>query len=91
MKPADRAKLTASLRDHVAKVAEDLRAQMREVPVPARKMPHQAHAALIREFLRCVRTGAVPETTCEDNIKSLAMVHAAVKSARLGRRVKVEV
>ena len=79
------------LRAEACHKPKGLRAQMREVPVPARKMPHQAHAALIREFLRCVRTGAVPETTCEDNIKSLAMVHAAVKSARLGRRVKVEV
>jgi hypothetical protein len=29
MKPADRARLTTALRDHVAKVAEDLRAKMR--------------------------------------------------------------
>lgn len=29
MKPADRARLTSALRDHVAKVAEDLRAKMR--------------------------------------------------------------
>ncbi len=46
------------------------------------------HAGLIREFVNAVRTGSTPETTCTDNIKSLAMVFGAVESAETGRRVE---
>ncbi len=48
------------------------------------------HAAIIREFLDCVRDGGRPQTDCRDNIKSLAMVHAAIESAESGRKVAVE-
>lgn len=47
------------------------------------------HAGLIREFVRCVRTGGTPETVCTDNIKSLAMVFGAIESARQQKRVPV--
>ena len=47
------------------------------------------HASIIREFVRCVESGATPETVCTDNIKSLAMVFAAIKSAETGARVAV--
>jgi predicted dehydrogenase len=47
------------------------------------------HAGLIREFAHCVRTGAIPETICTDNIKSLAMVFAAIESAQTSRVVKI--
>jgi predicted dehydrogenase len=47
------------------------------------------HAGLIADFIRCIRTGIVPETVCTDNIKSLAMVLSAVESAELGQSVKV--
>lgn len=47
------------------------------------------HAGLLREFVRCVQTGATPETTCADNIKSLAMVFGAIESAETGRRVEI--
>lgn len=59
------------------------------VPVPAMKQV-QMHGAL-REMLRFLRTGAVPQTECHDNIKSLAMVFAAVESGRKGKYVKIEV
>lgn len=49
------------------------------------------HAGLIHEFVRCVQTGETPETVCTDNIKSLAMVFGAIESARLGRRVTIDV
>ena len=48
-------------------------------------------AAVIADFVTCLQTGAVPETVCTDNIKSLAMVHAAVESARTGARVEIAV
>jgi predicted dehydrogenase len=47
------------------------------------------HAGVIRDFVRCVQTGETPETICTDNIKSLAMVFAAIESAEQGRRVPV--
>jgi predicted dehydrogenase len=45
------------------------------------------HAGCIRDFVRCVQTGATPETICTDNIKSLAMVFGAIESAESGQRV----
>lgn len=47
------------------------------------------HAGLIREMVECIRFGGVPETASSDNIKSLAMVFAAIESASSGRRVRV--
>jgi predicted dehydrogenase len=47
------------------------------------------HAGVIREFLDSLREGRKPMTDCTDNIKSIAMVLAAVESAETGRRVKV--
>ena len=49
------------------------------------------HVGLLREFVDCVRTGKSPETICSDNIKSLAMVFAAIESAEKGQRVEVKV
>ena len=47
------------------------------------------HAGVIREFVDCVRTGSEPETTCGDNIKSLAMVFGAIESADTGEKVSI--
>lgn len=47
------------------------------------------HPGLIREFVDCVKRGRKPETICTDNIKSLAMVFAAIDSAEKDRRVPV--
>jgi hypothetical protein len=46
------------------------------------------HGAL-REMLAFLRTGRKPQTECHDNIKSLAMVLAAIESSRAGKRVEV--
>ena len=48
------------------------------------------HAGLIQEFVHAVRTGAIPETVCTDNIKSLAMVLGAIASTESGKRVGIE-
>ena len=45
---------------------------------------------VIAEFVSCVEAGTMPETVCTDNIKSLAMVHAAIESSRCGARVEIE-
>jgi predicted dehydrogenase len=47
------------------------------------------HAGIIAEFVRCVRSGEQPETTCTENIKSLAMVFGAIESAEQGRPVQI--
>jgi predicted dehydrogenase len=49
----------------------------------------EMHGAL-REMLRFLRTGETPQTECHDNIKSLAMVFAAMGSSRRGERVRIE-
>jgi predicted dehydrogenase len=49
------------------------------------------HAGNIREFVHCVQTGHTPETVASDNIKSLAMVFAAISSAGLQRPVEIEI
>jgi predicted dehydrogenase len=50
----------------------------------------EGHASVIGAFLRAVETGEKPETSGEDNIKSLAMVSAAIESARARQRVMIE-
>ena len=48
-------------------------------------------AGSLRDFLHALETGASPMGECHDNIKSLAMVFAAIESAKTGVRVKVEI
>ena len=43
----------------------------------------------LRLFLQALETGVTPACECHDNIKSLAMVHAAIESAATGRRVTI--
>ena len=45
----------------------------------------------LADFIKALRTGEVPMNECHDNIKSFAMVIAALESSRSGRRVPVEV
>jgi len=47
-------------------------------------------AGSLREFVQALRTGQTPQGECHDNIKSLAMVFAAIESAKTGKRVSVE-
>ncbi|MER8761620.1 MULTISPECIES: Gfo/Idh/MocA family oxidoreductase [unclassified Mesorhizobium] len=47
------------------------------------------HLGIIQDFVRAVETGTAPETRGADNIKSLAMVFAAIESAETGRLVAI--
>jgi len=58
-------------------------------PVRSRLRHTGMHGAL-REMLAYLRTGRTPQTECHDNIKSLAMVMAAVESSRSGKTVAVK-
>jgi predicted dehydrogenase len=49
------------------------------------------HAGAIAEFLDCVRSGAIPETIASDNIRSLAMVQAAIQSSETGLPVEIKI
>lgn len=62
---------------------------MHDLPIPALDpaLPVGGHAGIIREFVRCVRSGATPETHAADNLKSLAMVLGAIESAERGETV----
>lgn len=55
---------------------------------PSRLRFPAMHGAL-REMLAFLRRGTLPQTECHDNIKSLAMVFAAIESARRRARVLV--
>ena len=65
--------------------------EMNEVCSDEKPLEVTGHEACIREFLGCVRGGGRPQTVCEDNIKSLAMVFGAIESNATGQRVEIEV
>jgi len=71
--------------------AGGFRSEMREIEVPAAPEPSKegGHAGQIADFVRCIRSGETPETVCTDNVKSVAMVFAAIESSRSGRTVQV--
>lgn len=48
------------------------------------------HGGVIENFYQAVEKGEAPMTAGEDNIKSLAMVLAAIKSAEEGRKIVIE-
>jgi predicted dehydrogenase len=43
----------------------------------------------LKEFISALRTGATPSGECHDNIKSFAMVMAAVESAQRGQEIQI--
>ena len=57
----------------------------------AHRDPERFHGieGALADFVAAVRTGATPQGECHDNLKSLAMCHAAVESAALGAPVSV--
>jgi predicted dehydrogenase len=46
---------------------------------------------VIRDFVDSIREGREPKTVCTDNIKSLAMVFAAIESAESSAVVPVKI
>lgn len=69
----------------------EFRSQHSEFPLPAAD-PKDAvvgHEGTIRDFLAALREDRAAETVSSDNIKSLAMVFAAIESAQLEQKVAV--
>lgn len=77
----------------VQRVAEqkDFFHPVEDVAMAVSPMAATGHEGCIHDFLRCVREGDQPMTRGTDNVKSLAMVRAAVASAKRGERVAVEI
>jgi predicted dehydrogenase len=74
----------------VRAVGEGMIRERQAVDVPAVEVdPPTMHGAL-REMLAFLREGTTPQTECRDNIKSLAMVFAAMESSRAKARVEVK-
>jgi len=64
---------------------------LKDLPVTVSPMPFGGMHGGLREMLAFLNDGVKPQTECHDNIKSLAMVFAAIESAKKGRRVEVRV
>jgi predicted dehydrogenase len=75
--------------ERVAKDEGFRRPMMEAAIAAAPEVEYRGHAGVIREFLDSLEAGTKPQTICTDNIKSVAMVHAAVESAEKGARVAV--
>lgn len=57
--------------------------------LPPPRLPHTDTTFALQEFLGAIREERRPETHLEDNVRSLAMVEAAVRSVETGRRIAV--
>jgi predicted dehydrogenase len=62
---------------------------LEDVPVPVPELAATGMHGALREMLRFLRTGEIPQTECRDNIKSLAMCFSAIESSKSGCRVAV--
>lgn len=60
-----------------------------DVPPPNDEDQTHGHASVLAEFLDAIEAGRAPETDGADNIKSLAMVFAAIESAKAGQRIPI--
>jgi predicted dehydrogenase len=78
--------------DPAAEVRRDGREGLgaERVKGPAVAIPGAGIAGSLADFVRALRTGEAPMGECHDNIRSLAMVFAALESSRTGKRVAVD-
>jgi predicted dehydrogenase len=56
-------------------------------PVPVQ---YERHVSVIDQFLNWLDGGEAPEATLEDNLKSVAMVFAAIEASATNQTVNVE-
>ena len=62
---------------------------LKELEIPEPRIKHAGMHGALREMLAFLRRGKKPQTECHDNIKSLAMVFAAMESSRKGKRIEI--
>ena len=75
-----------------AGVVRGIEGFVREADVVEGIVRHDAPGGIagsLQDFLNALQTGETPMGECHDNIKSLAMVFAAIESSATGRRVPV--
>ena len=79
------------IKGEVVQAAGGFHSQYKPIQIPDGANPQKtaSHLSIIREFTDAIRKGGVPETICTDNIKSLAMVFSAIKSAETGKKVDI--
>lgn len=65
--------------------------EMEDVPVSIAPLAFTGHDGLIRDYVECLQTGRTPMTIAADNIKSLAMVMAAVESRKTGQKIAISI
>ena len=58
-------------------------------PGEALRYPRAGMATILDQFLRALQRGAPAETSGENNLWTLAMLEAAILSAREGRKVSI--
>lgn len=63
--------------------------KLEDFEVKRRALKYGGQHGALRELLRYLKDGTLPQGECHDNIKSLAMVFGAIESARKGRRVQI--
>ncbi len=63
--------------------------EMDDVDVPEVIPPAPTMHGALKEMLEYIKTGKRPQTECTDNIKSLAMVFAAIESSKTGEKVRI--
>lgn len=80
----------ADPRARVVDGTEGFHVPMKDVEIPIPQMSARSMKHGLCDMLEYIRTGKVPETECHDNIKSLAMVFAAIESSNKGEKVAVE-
>ncbi len=78
-------------RGQVVAKEEGFQRPTRDLRVADVAMKHTGQHGALRELLRYLRRGTLPQGECHDNIKSLAMVFAAIESSRTGNAVPMRV
>jgi len=76
-------------RGQVVAGREGFNRPLKDVTVFKPRVRHFGMHGALREMLRFLRTGAKPQTECHDNIRSLAMVFAAIESNKKGKRLAI--
>lgn len=78
---------------HVVAGDEGFFRPLAELPVapPTDAGQTRGHASVLLDFIDSIEAGRAPETAGSDNINSLAMVFAAIESARTRQRVAITV
>jgi predicted dehydrogenase len=69
--------------------SDGFRRPLRDLDLAAAHVPYPGMRGALREMLAFLRSGETPQTPCRDNIRSNAMVAAALVSSRTDQRVPV--